>query len=277
MIRTIATAAGVLGLIVAAGCARNPYLATSGASAWAPQTQPLMPIPAGGMPVAAAAAPAPVASPQGVQIAELNRRLQLLDDNNRQLTTQLAQSEQRTQVYVDELQLVRQQLADTASEVQSARIAADQAQSQVQAYQASATLRGGASIQPNTNLGRLASRLQLGPIPVTPDGTSVRVTLPIDQLFAPGTGQMYPTAESLIAPVATQLRTVFPRQRIDVVVATDAASAAGASPQAVSAARVATLVQLLTTRAGLPEQQLSAVSRVGPAASVELVVRPELY
>ncbi len=276
MIRTIATAAGWLAVLMAAGCARNPYLATSGASAWAPQPQPVMPIPAGGgVPIAAAAPPA--ASPQGVQLAELNRRLQLLDDNNRQLTTQLAQSEQRTQVYVDELQLVRQQLADTASQVEAARIAANQAQSQVQAYQASTTLRGGATIQPNTNLGRLASRLQLGTIPVIPDGNSIRVSLPPERLFAPGSGQMYPTAESLIAPIATQLRTVFPRQRIDVEVVTDAATASGANPQSVSAARAGSLVQLLTTRAGLPDAQLSGITRVGPAASVELIVRPELF
>ena len=212
-----------------------------------------------------------------MQIAELNRRLQLLDDNNRQLTTQLAQSEQRTQVYVDELQLVRQQLADTASQVESARLAANQAQSQVQAYQASATLRGGASIQPNTNLGRLASRLQLGQIPVAADGNAVRITLPVEQLFAPGTGQFYPSAESLTAPVATQLRTVFPRQRVEVVVVTDVAAAGGASATSVSMARAAALVQSLAARGGMPEQQLAAVSRVGPAASVQLIVRPDLY
>ena len=51
------------------GCSQNPYLAVPGGATWqAPQTASV--------------------NTTDVQIAELNRRVQLLADNNRQLPTQ---------------------------------------------------------------------------------------------------------------------------------------------------------------------------------------------
>src|SRR6056297_1640511 len=93
-------------VLACAGCSQNPYLAGGGQSVWQP------PNPGGGLTAVQA------------QVSELNRRVQLLDDNNRQLTTQLAQREQQAQVYREELKLVRSQLADTASQYEAARIAA---------------------------------------------------------------------------------------------------------------------------------------------------------
>jgi flagellar motor protein MotB len=238
--------------------------------------------------------PQAAANPNDSRLAELSRRVQLLDDNNRQLHTQLAQSEQQAQVYREELDLVRKQLADTTQQLEAAAIAARDAQNKVRGFQASTQMRGGASIQPNTNLSQLASRLNLGGIPVRQDGDKVRIAIPSDQLFAPGTAQLIPQAAQVLDPVAAQLRTVFPRQRIGIEGYTDNSQAmrggAAASHQLASA-QASAVLDLLTRRAGMPLGQFFIVaqgannpvqpneSAAGRAANrrIELVVYPDRF
>ena len=266
----------VMLLSVSTGCTQNPYLAAPGGTAWQ------------GSPTAA------TVSPAEAQLSELNRRVQLLDDNNRQLHTQLAQSEQQSQVYRDELSLVRKQLADTTRQLESTSIAANQAENRVRGFQASTQLRGNASIRPNTNLGQLAGRLNLGGIPVQRDGDVLRIIVPADQLFAPGTAQLHPQAALTLDPVAAQLRSVFPRQRIGIEGYTDNAALYGgqvATPHQLASAQAAAVLDLLTRRAGMPPQQLFTVAQgasnprqtndnaAGRAANrrIELVVYPETF
>ncbi|PAY19228.1 hypothetical protein CKO51_12225 [Rhodopirellula sp. SM50] len=271
-------AAAVLGI---AGCNQNPYLA-------GPATYP-QPTSSFG----------PVISQQGVnpndsRMAELNRRVQLLDDNNRQLHTQLAQSEQQAQVYREELNLVRKQLADTNQQLEAASIAAREAQNKVRGFQASTQMRGGASIQPNTNLSRLASQLNLGGLPVQQDGDRIRIAIPSDQLFAPGTAQLIQQSAQVLDPVAAQLRSLFPRQRIGIEGYTDnvpATAGGSAASHQLASAQASAVLDMLTRRAGMPLGQFFIVAQganrpVQPNASaagraanrrIELVIYPETF
>ncbi|WP_283431804.1 OmpA/MotB family protein [Neorhodopirellula lusitana] len=263
-------------MLVNAGCSQNPYLAGGpGGSVWqAPGQTQLTAVQA--------------------QVAELNRRVQLLDDNNRQLTTQLAQSEQQSQVYRDELNLVRSQLSDTTQQYEAARVAARDAQSTARSFQASTQLRGGATIRANTNLNQLVGRLNLGNIPVQQDGEVIRIVVPSDQLFAPGTAQLQPQAAAILDPIAAQLRSVFPRQRVGIEGYTDNApiyGGANGSPHQLTSAQTSALLDLLTRRSGMPGQQLFIVSHgsnnpradnatpAGRVANrrVELVIYPETF
>jgi len=266
----------VLMAIVPLGCSQNPYLTGSGTSVWQPQQ------PGGGLTAVQA------------QVSELNRRVQLLDDNNRQLTTQLAQSEQQAQVYRDELNLVRTQLADTTRQYESARVAANEAQNSARSFQASAQLRGGATIRANTNLNQLAGRLNLQNLQIQPDGEVIRVILPSDQLFAPNTAQLQAQSSGLLDPVAAQLRSVFPRQRIGIEGYTDNApmyGGAASSPHQLTSAQTSAVFDLLTRRSGMPNEQLFIVSHgsnnpradngtpAGRVANrrIELVIYPETF
>lgn len=266
---------GILALAVLAGCTQNPYYAAPGGAAWQlPATPPV--------------------NPADAQLAELRRRVQLLDDNNRQLHTQLAQSEQQSQVYRDELSLIRQQLADTTGKLESASIAAREAESRVQGFQASTQLRGNAQITPNTNLQQLASRLNLGGLPIEPDGNALRIVIPSDQLFQPGTAQLQPQAALVLDPIAAQLRSVFPRQRIAIEGYTDNAPMFGgqvATSHQLASAQAASVLELLTRRAGMSPQQLFTVAQgtnhpratnetpAGRAVNrrIELVIYPETF
>lgn len=58
------------------------------------------------------------------QISELDRRARLLDENNRQLHSQLAQAQQQVQTYRERSDLMQQQLGDMSTQLQQARLAA---------------------------------------------------------------------------------------------------------------------------------------------------------
>lgn len=267
---------GLMGLLcVVSGCSQNPYFAGPAGANWnTPQMASV--------------------NQNEARIAELSRRVQLLDDNNRQLHTQLAQSEQQAQVYRDETQLLRQQLGDLSQRAESTAIAARDAQSQVRGMQASSQIRGGASIQANTNLTQMASRLNLGGIPVVPDGNVLRIIVPADQLFRPGTAQLLPQASNTLDPIAAQLRSVFPQQRIGIEGYTDNAPIYGgttATSHQLAAAQASAVLDLITRRSGMPAQQMFTVAQgsnnprqsndtaAGRAANrrIELVVYPDNY
>ncbi|WP_372725170.1 OmpA family protein [Novipirellula sp.] len=264
-------------LASALGCSQNPYLASSAGGVWnAP----------GGVSAAV--------DPTQARLAELNRRVQLLDDNNRQLHTQLAQSEQQSLVYRDELELIRKQLSETSAKLESTSIAASEAENRVRGFQASTQQRGGASIRANTDLLQAASRLNLGGIPVEQNGEVIRIVIPADQLFQPGTNQMLPQASATLDPIAAQLRSLFPRQRIGVEGYTDDSPLYGgqvATSHQLAAGQAAGVLELLTRRAGMPPNQLFTVAQgannprqpnttaAGRAANrrIELVIYPDTY
>ena len=262
------------------GCNQNPYLA--GPGAYPPTT------------VASNPNLAPGVNPNDARMAELSRRVQLLDDNNRQLHTQLAQSEQQAQVYREELGLVRKQLAEVNQQLETAQLAARDAQNTVRGFQASTQMRGGATIQPNTNLSAQASRLNLGGLAVRQDGDRIRIAIPSDQLFAPGTAQLIQQSTQVLDPVAAQLRSLFPRQRIGIEGYTDNAQASvggAAASHQLASAQASAVLDLLTRRAGMPLGQFFIVAQgankpVQPNASaagraanrrIELVIYPETF
>jgi flagellar motor protein MotB len=273
--RAIIATAICAALFNLAGCSQNPYLAAPGGTTWqSPQTA--------------------MVDQTEARIAELNRRVQMLDDNNRQLHTQLAQSEQQTLVYRDESELLRKQLSEVAQSLESTQIAARDAESTVRGMQASTQLRGNATIQANTNLSQLASRLSLRSFAVEQDGEVIRIVMPSDQLFQPGTAQLQPQAAGVLDPVSTQLRSIFPRQRIAIEGYTDNAQLYGgsvATSHQLASAQAAAVLDMLTRRSGMSPQQLFTVAQganhprqsndtaAGRAANrrIELVVYPQTF
>ena len=267
-----------LAMMLSAGCNQNPYLAAPGGNAWQ----------APGNPVASNV------SPTDAQLAELTRRVQLLDDNNRQLHTQLAQSEQQAQVYRDELNLVRDQLAATTKQFEATKLVARDAEQQVRGMQASTQLRGSATISPNTNLGQLANRLNLRGVPVRQDGDVIRIVIQADQLFQAGSAQLLPQASLVLDPIAAQLRSIFPRQKIGIEGYTDNAPLFGgqmSTSHQLASAQAAAVLDMFTRRAGMPANQLFTVaqgannpvqsnsSAAGRSANrrIELVIYPETF
>jgi len=188
----------------------------------------------------------------------------LLDDNNRQLHTQLAQSEQQTQVYRDELSLVRQQLSDTANKLDSAMLAATDATQKFQGLQASTQTRGGATLRANTNFQQIATQLVATGLNVVPDGETLRIILPADQLFQPGSATLEPTSAPVLDAVAAQVRAVVPGQKIAIEGYTDNAPLFGgrfSSNHQLASAQATSVLEMMTRRSGLPEAQFFIVAQ----------------
>ena len=274
--RSITCTVAVAMVCVMAGCSQNPYYAAPGAAAW--QVPPAT----------------TTVSASDAQISELSRRVQLLDDNNRQLHTQLAQSEQKTLVYKDEAEILRQQLSDVTQQLETTKLAANAAETRVRGMQASTQLRGGATITPNTGLTQQASQLNIRGVPVEQDGEVIRIIVPSDQLFQPGTAQILPQAVSMVDPIAQQLRTVVPRQRIGIEAYSDNTTIYGgtvATTHQLTSAQATAVLDLLTRRSGMPPQQLFTVAQganhprqtndtpAGRAANrrIEIVIYPDNF
>jgi len=238
--------------------------------------------------------PQAAVAPDAAQLAELRRRNQLLDDDNRQLQTQLAQREQRLQVAEEELTLTRDQLADATSRLQQSRMAENQARQQFQGLKASTQFRGGASLQANTNLKAQAERLNVGNLTARYVDDVIRIPIPADQLFQPGTAQLQPQAANLLAPVAQAIRSQLPRQRVGIEGYTDNTPLYGgqfSNGHQLAAAQTLGVMEILSRRGGLPAEQLFTMA-MGPAGAggdpataagrqasrhVDIVIYPETF
>ncbi len=161
-------------------------------------------------------------------------------------------------------------------------------------FQASSRVRGGATIQANTNLQQIASRLNLGGLTAEQDGEVIRIVVPADRLFQPGTAQVQPQAAATLDPIAAQLKSAFPRQRIAIEGYTDNAQLYGgtvATSHQLASTQSAVVLDLLTRRSGMPPQQFFTVAQgannprqtndtaAGRAANrrIELVIYPDTF
>lgn len=200
------------------------------------------------------------------QIAEMERRAKLLDENNRQLTTQLAQSQQQMQLYKERSDLMQRQLAEVNNQLQSSRIANAQSSQQLQGLsnrlqnmESSQQRRGNARLTANVSKTVSGNAFRdLGFQVDEVDGV-VRVRVPADQLFQPGTSQLAPSANAILDKIAQGITSQYTRQRIGVEGHTDESQLYGgsfASSHQLASAQSNAVMDYLTRRSQLPANQL---------------------
>ena len=263
--------AALVGLC-APGCKQGPF---------APPTSP----------TAAAASPyQQQAATLTTQVQDLNRRVSQLDLNNADLHRQVAQAEQQRQMYQDQVGLLQKQLGDMASKLKDTQVARQESDKQITALQASTKFRGGASISANNSVKESLAAVAIPGLDIRQDGEVIRIKLPGDKLFAPGTAQLQTEGYRLVDEVAGAIARSYPRQRIVIEGHTDDSMAA--SPTAahlLTNAQAQTVFAQLVQRGRLPARQLSilAMGENHPLASnatpagkaenrrVEIVVYPD--
>ncbi len=283
-------------MVVAQGCNRNPYMPAGGA--WGQGQYP----PAGAMQGYSAAGQTQPLGPQSVfagqqtspQLMEFQRRVQQLDDNNRQLTAQLAQTQQQLQAFRERGDLMAKQLQDATSQNKQLLASSQQIASQAQGMQASMNMRGGARLTANNSVANSAAGLQVAGARVVPDGDLIRVRIPADQLFAPGTAQPNPAGAAVLDQVANALLRQFPRQRVGLEGHTDTAQPYGgifATPYQLAGGQAQAVMDQLVRRNGVPMQQLFVIAHgpnhpvadnQSPAGRsenrrIEIVIYPETF
>lgn len=178
------------------------------------------------------------------QIAELERRARVLDENNRQLYNQLAQAQQQTQTQRERADLMQRQLGDLSAQLQQARLAlaapnkapnsntANSLNNSPPGSSANTPPRSSARLTANTSSGtggktagsetQIVAALRSLGYPVETDGTALRLRVPADQLFQPGTTQWTSSAGGLLDRIADALQTGGSSARIMIESHTDA-------------------------------------------------------
>ncbi|MCY3015578.1 MAG: OmpA family protein [Planctomycetota bacterium] len=211
------------------------------------------------------------------------------------LETQLARSRQETNLVQEEVSALREQLASTSSQLAQARAAArpagppgtfappgDPGSQPVPTVPAidPASMREGMN---HLAIPGVTSRL---------DGAVVRIEIPADKLFEPGTASLLPAGAALLSQTATEVSGVFKGQFIGIEGHTDTEplqNATWGSPHQLSVARASAVFDFLCGRTTLKPGQLFVVAHgpnhpvvsnataAGRARNrrVELVVYPE--
>ena len=187
----------MLGLTLAlSGCQGNPFLTAQRGQSWQQQQEQQPPYVA--------------------QMQDLNRRNSDLDSNNRDLHSQFAQSQQRSQVLSDEVALLRNQLSDTVDKLKTEQTARQDVDNRLSALQASTQFRGGATLKANNSIKESLRLVDVPGLEVRQDGDVIRIELPVDRLFQAGTAQLIPTGTPLLDQVAASITRHYRRQRIGI-------------------------------------------------------------
>jgi flagellar motor protein MotB len=225
-----------------------------------------------------------------VQVQDLNRRVAQLDLNNADLHRQLAQAQQTRQTSQEQVALLQKQLGEVAQKYRDSQVAQQAAQKQMTALEASTRFRGGAAITANNSVKQTLSSISIPGLDVRQNGEVIRIELPADKLFVPGSAQLQADGLRILDEAAAAIARSYPRQRIVIEGHTD--DAAGGHPTAahqLTTAQAQAVFAQLVQRGQLPARQLSIlamgenhplVSNATPAGKaknrrIEVVVYPD--
>ena len=186
----------------------------------------------------------------------LQARANDLDRDNQELEKLLAKAQQRGKIYEDQVGVLQQQLSGVNAQL--ARIQSEKRESdrKVQALTASMQRQGSVSIDPNNSFLETLPKIDLADVYVRHDGDVIRIELPSDALFEPGTAQLRADAVQIITTAATELVRTYPDQMIGIEGHTDSAP--------IRSWQFRSSHQLSTTQAIVVEDVLVARSRLRP-------------
>ncbi len=236
-------------LICASGCGRLAYKPNPQATAASDQQMQLL----------------------AQQNQEYQTRAQSLDRDNQELETLLAQSRQKVQLLTDEISTTRDQLRSTTDQMLAMRDDNTQLRSKTSALVASASQREQGEIRANNSMLKNLSLANIPGVEVRQDGDLVRVEIPADQIFTPGSPYLKNDAQQLLQSVATDLRQNFPEQIIGIEGHTD--DSATHSQQFptnhhLSAAQALAVYNAVIERGTMPAVQLFVIGHGGNHAVV---------
>jgi chemotaxis protein MotB len=195
------------------------------------------------------------------QMQDLNRRVGQLDLNNADLHRQLAQAQQDRQSSQEQVALLQKQLGEVAARLKETQVAKVEADRQVNALQASTRSRGGATITANNSVRQSLAAVAIPGLDIRQDGEVIRIEIPADKLFAPGTVQLAPDGYRILDEVAAAVQRTYPRQRIVVEGHTDDSLAANPTgAHALATGQAQAVFTQLVQRGRLPARQLSVLA-----------------
>ena len=145
----------------------------------------------------------------------------------RNSTALLAQARQQAKVSEDQLAGLREQLRSVTSQLAQARTDKESTDRRVQALTASMQRQGNVTIDPNNSFLQTLPAVNIAGVYVRRDGDVIRIEMPGNVLFEPGSARLRPGASNLISDVAAELARTYPDQMIGVEGYTDNDPVAG--------------------------------------------------
>ena len=226
------------------------------------------------------------------QMEALQTRAAHLDRDNKQLQKEVAQSQQQVKLLRDQVTLLQKRLAETTKLLQDAQQAKQNSDQQLQALQVSTQHKGGATLTANNSQATSLKAIEIPGVDARLEGDVIRIRLPAEKLFQPGTAQISPAALPLIDQIASAITGKYPRQLIAIEGHTDNTVIPTNPPitsHQLASIQATAIFNVLARRNRLPAQQLFLVAHganhpvasnatpAGKAANrrVELVVYPE--
>lgn len=208
--------------------------------------------------------PSQPSPPQVAQLQELDQRNRKLDANNADLHKQLAQAQQQAQLMQDEVVALRKQLNEMANQVETEQVARQEAVRRYEALEASTRYRGGATITANNSLRDSLKSVEIPGLEVRRDGDVIRIEIPADQLFEPGTVRWQTSASQTLDRVAEAISRDYARQLVAIEGHTDPSTLREASNlHQLAASQTLAVLQHFTQRNRLPERQFFTIDH-GP-------------
>ena len=215
------------------------------------------------------------ADQQMQQLAQQNQeyqsRAQSLDTDNQELETLLAQSRQKVQLLTDEINTTRDQLRTTTDQVLALRDDNSQLQNKTSALLASSGQREQGEIRANNSMTKNLAAANLPGVQVRQDGDQLRIEVPADQIFTPGSPYLKEGAQQLLTSVGTDLRQNFPEHIIGIEGHTDdtpTPSQQFPSNHHLSSAQALAVYNQLVEGSVLPAAQLFVIGHGGNHAVV---------
>lgn len=204
------------------------------------------------------------------QAFELESKVRSLDDANQQLTSQLAQAQQQIKLYKDRSDLMQRQLADVSGQLQTRiaesnlsatappPIASVPPSSTGREFGSNTSRRSGARLTSNVSRSLESDPFrELGyDVEATSDG--VRLRIPSDQLFQPGSAHLTPSGTGLLDRIADIVKSSYSDRRIAIEGYTDNAPLYGgvhSTSHQLTSAQTDAILDQWTRRNQLPAAQ----------------------
>ena len=227
------------------------------------------------------------------QIDDLSGQLGKFDTDNEGLHAENAELKRRLQVSNDFNVGLKTQLRETMGQLTHLQQSSQQLEQRLAAQQASATntaptrLAGSATLRANNSLMGKLQLVQAAGAKAWMDGDVIRVELPSQELFVPGTYQVSATKAPALRSLASTIRQHFPNQFVGVEAHWDNSRIEGVNSQHQLTATQAIAVFNHLVQAGIPARQMftsgmgSNRPRYRDAATqnrrVEIVIYPESF
>lgn len=180
--------------------------------------------------------------------------------DGRQLEAALSRSQTENQLMQEELAAVREQLASTSAQLAASRAVARPLSSTD--GNAAAAGAAGAAAAMQSAMGQLV----LDDLPVRLDGVVLRIEIPDERLFEPGTANLLPAGVAVLTQLATEIERVFPGHFLGIEGHLDSEPVnpeRWETPHQLTAAQAATVFDFFATRTPLDEAQMFLVAHGG--------------